>query len=153
RSYLGSCCYHSRSDGVIVCAILRSFLQSLLLRRSSAMIPYRIPSVRVIACLCLITLLIIPLSISPTTPVSASAILSRPQPSQANTHRQSRAVSSASPGIISIWGGARESIALKSDGTVWAWGLNDCSILGTGPCSKLGDGTAIQRNVPTQTHG
>ena len=54
--------------------------------------------------------------------------------------------------VISIWGGARESIVLKSDGTVWDWGINDC-ILGTGPCGKLGDGTTTERDMPVQVHG
>jgi alpha-tubulin suppressor-like RCC1 family protein len=59
---------------------------------------------------------------------------------------------SSPPGVISIWGGARETIALKSDGTVWTWGLNDC-VLGSGNCGKLGDGTKINRLIPTQVHG
>jgi YD repeat-containing protein len=54
--------------------------------------------------------------------------------------------------VVSIWGGARESIVLKSDGTVWNWGINDC-ILGSGPCGKLGDGTATERDMPVQVHG
>jgi alpha-tubulin suppressor-like RCC1 family protein len=60
---------------------------------------------------------------------------------------------SSSPSVISIWGGARESIALKSDGTVWDWGINNCGLLGTGSCGKLGDGTIIERHIPTQVHG
>lgn len=55
--------------------------------------------------------------------------------------------------VISLWGGARESIALKSDGTVWTWGLSSCSGLGTGACGKLGDGTSISRSLPIQVHG
>ena len=57
--------------------------------------------------------------------------------------------------MISLWGGARDSIALKSDGTVWTWGLNDCSTstFGTGECSKLGDGTKLNRLMPIQVHG
>jgi alpha-tubulin suppressor-like RCC1 family protein len=55
--------------------------------------------------------------------------------------------------VISIWGGARDTIALKSDGTVWTWGMNSCSVLGTGPCGKLGDGTEISRTTPVQVHG
>lgn len=31
---------------------------------------------------------------------------------------------------ISVWGGAQEAIALKSDGTVWTWGLNAWGELG-----------------------
>src|SRR5258708_6364248 len=62
----------------------------------------------------------------------------------------------ASPAlVISVWGGARESIALKSDGTVWTWGINDCDPIPftTGPCGKLGDGTSTERHVPVQVHG
>jgi alpha-tubulin suppressor-like RCC1 family protein len=55
--------------------------------------------------------------------------------------------------VISIWGGARETIALKSDGTVWTWGLNSCGGLGSGNCGKLGDGTEISRTIPIQVHG
>jgi YD repeat-containing protein len=60
---------------------------------------------------------------------------------------------SAAVQVISVWGGARESIALKSDGSVWTWGLNSCAGLGTGPCGKLGDGTQIDRWTPVQVHG
>lgn len=55
-------------------------------------------------------------------------------------------------GVISLWGGARESIALKADGTVWTWGINNC-ILGNGSCGKLGDGTILERDVPVEVHG
>ena len=63
------------------------------------------------------------------------------------------AVTASSPNVISIWGGARETIALKADGTVWTWGLNGCGSLGTGNCGKLGDGTEISRSIPVQVHG
>lgn len=55
--------------------------------------------------------------------------------------------------VISLWGGARSSIALKSDGTVWTWGANDCGLLGSGICGKLGDGTQISRSIPIHVHG
>lgn len=58
--------------------------------------------------------------------------------------------------VISLWGGARDSIALKADGTVWTWGMNDCNpgnALGGGVCGKLGDGTQTTRRVPVQVHG
>jgi len=45
-------------------------------------------------------------------------------------------------GIIAIAGGENHSIALKSDGTVWAWGYN-----GYG---QLGDGTYNTSNTPVQ---
>ncbi len=63
------------------------------------------------------------------------------------------------PGVISIWGGARDTIALKFDGTVWTWGMNNCDPnngsgqLGVGDCGKLGDGTLTSRNTPVQVHG
>ncbi len=60
---------------------------------------------------------------------------------------------SSTPQVTAIWGGARDSIALKTDGTVWTWGLNDCSMLGTGDCGKLGDGTKNSRLIPVQVHG
>ena len=41
--------------------------------------------------------------------------------------------------------GASHSLALKSDGTVWAWGLNNYG--------QLGDSTTTQRMSPTQTGG
>lgn len=68
-------------------------------------------------------------------------------------HPSINAASSAS--VISLWGGARESIVLKSDGTVWAFGINNCDPAGfsAGKCGKLGDGTQIARDVPVQVHG
>jgi alpha-tubulin suppressor-like RCC1 family protein len=63
------------------------------------------------------------------------------------------ALPASSANVRSIWGGARETIALKSDGTVWAWGLNSCGGLGSGNCGKLGDGTEISRTIPVQVHG
>jgi alpha-tubulin suppressor-like RCC1 family protein len=67
--------------------------------------------------------------------------------------RPAQAVSPAR--VISVWGGARDSIALKSDGTVWTWGINNCDPIPftTGPCGKLGDGSSTERHVPLQVHG
>jgi uncharacterized repeat protein (TIGR02543 family) len=48
-------------------------------------------------------------------------------------------------GVASIWGGAREVIVLKSDGTVWTWGYNS-----TG---QLGDGTTTYSSEPVQVQG
>jgi len=56
---------------------------------------------------------------------------------------------------VSIWGGAREVITLKADGTVWTWGLNASGELGNGntndswiPVQVLGaGGSGILNNV------
>jgi len=45
-------------------------------------------------------------------------------------------------GIIAIGGGLRHSIALKNDGTVWAWGDNGYGQLGTG--------NNASQNIPVQ---
>lgn len=46
--------------------------------------------------------------------------------------------------VIAIAAGMDHSLALRQDGTVWAWGVN---IAG-----ELGDGTTIERNTPVQVH-
>jgi len=48
-------------------------------------------------------------------------------------------------GIVMVAAGGYHSLALKSDGTVWAWGWN---IYG-----ELGDGTTTQHNSPVQIPG
>ena len=45
-------------------------------------------------------------------------------------------------GVTAIAAGDQFSMALKSDGTVWAWGDNDCG--------QLGDGTTTNRSTPVQ---
>jgi hypothetical protein len=45
-------------------------------------------------------------------------------------------------GVKSIAGGNLHSLALKNDGTLWAWGANDKD--------QLGDGTTIERHTPVQ---
>ena len=45
----------------------------------------------------------------------------------------------------SIWGGAREAITLKPDGTVWTWGLN--------AHGQLGNGTTTDSSLPVQVLG
>ncbi|MCL2679509.1 MAG: RCC1 repeat-containing protein, partial [Dehalococcoidia bacterium] len=47
--------------------------------------------------------------------------------------------------VIAISAGELHSLALKSDGTVWAWGYN-----GSG---QLGDGTTTNRSTPVQVSG
>jgi alpha-tubulin suppressor-like RCC1 family protein len=49
---------------------------------------------------------------------------------------------SALSGVTAIAGGFAHSLALKSDGTVWAWGYNSNG--------QLGDGTYTTRNTPVQ---
>jgi alpha-tubulin suppressor-like RCC1 family protein len=44
--------------------------------------------------------------------------------------------------VVSVAAGAYHSLALKSDGTVWAWGYN--------PYGNLGDNTVTTRLVPVQ---
>jgi alpha-tubulin suppressor-like RCC1 family protein len=47
--------------------------------------------------------------------------------------------------VISIAAGEVHSFALKSDGTVWAWGYN--------VCGQLGDGTTEEKTRPVQVLG
>lgn len=44
--------------------------------------------------------------------------------------------------VTAIAAGSTHSLAIKNDGTVWAWGLNSSG--------QLGDGTTTNRNVPVQ---
>ena len=48
-------------------------------------------------------------------------------------------------GIIAIAAGTEHSVALRDDGTVWAWGGNRYG--------QLGDGTTDERNRPVQVRG
>ncbi len=51
--------------------------------------------------------------------------------------------------VISLWGGARGTVVMKSDGTVWTWGGNIGGKLGIGQ-----DATATNRiPVPVEVHG
>src|SRR3989344_2420291 len=47
--------------------------------------------------------------------------------------------------VVAIAAGYNYSLALKSDGTVWAWGRNNYG--------QLGDGTTTQRTLPIQVSG
>ena len=61
----------------------------------------------------------------------------------------------AAPGaafVTSLWGGARESIALEADGTVWTWGMNDYGKLGIGTAS-IPPSASADVHVPVQVHG
>lgn len=48
-------------------------------------------------------------------------------------------------GVSAIARGNSHTVALKSDGTVWAWGFNTFG--------DLGDGSTLQRNTPVQARG
>jgi RHS repeat-associated protein len=48
-------------------------------------------------------------------------------------------------GITAIAAGGYHALALKNDGTVWAWGHNDLG--------ELGDGTTLDRSTPVQVSG
>jgi alpha-tubulin suppressor-like RCC1 family protein len=64
-----------------------------------------------------------------------------------------RAAPSASASkVVSIWGGARHLIVLKSDGTVWDWGYNLNGKLGDNTAST-GSDLSNDRHVPIQVHG
>lgn len=61
-------------------------------------------------------------------------------------------------GVVSLWGGARHCLVLKSDGTVWAWGMNVYGKLGDGTVSVYQGGfiTPVvdnDRHTPVQVHG
>lgn len=49
--------------------------------------------------------------------------------------------------VVSVWGGARGTIILKSDGTVWTWGANFDGKLG------IGDTNSVRSPVPLEVHG
>jgi hypothetical protein len=45
-------------------------------------------------------------------------------------------------GVVAVSGGVGDTLALRRDGTVWAWGRNESG--------QLGDGTTTPRAVPGQ---
>ena len=53
-------------------------------------------------------------------------------------------------GVVAIGVGNQHSVALKSDGTVWAWGYNGNGELGNG---TLPNGTHLNSSVPVQVLG
>jgi alpha-tubulin suppressor-like RCC1 family protein len=61
---------------------------------------------------------------------------------QINAVQVKASVSTFFTGVSLIAGGASHSLASKSDGTLWAWGLNSSN--------QLGDGTSTQRVFPVQ---
>jgi RHS repeat-associated protein len=55
--------------------------------------------------------------------------------------------------VLAIAGGGVHSLALKSDGTVWAWGWNDAQPLGgAADGGQLGDGTTTGRLAPIRVN-
>jgi alpha-tubulin suppressor-like RCC1 family protein len=51
------------------------------------------------------------------------------------------------PDVISVWGGARGTLILKSDGTVWTWGANFGGKLG------IGETNDARSTTPVEVHG
>jgi RHS repeat-associated protein len=62
-----------------------------------------------------------------------------------STDRSTPGQVSSLTGMTRVAGGYLHSLALKSDGTVWAWGANDFG--------ALGDGTRYQHSTPVQATG
>ncbi|MCP3065844.1 RCC1 repeat-containing protein, partial [Myxococcus sp. K38C18041901] len=61
------------------------------------------------------------------------------------THRNTPAMIPGLANIVAMSAGTRHSLALKADGTVWAWGFNDRG--------QLGDGSVMTRLSPVQVYG
>ena len=69
--------------------------------------------------------------------------------------REPVAAGPAAPtGVIDLWGGGSESIALKADGTVWTWGWDQYGMLGNGQ-GTLGAYTGTEHDswVPFEVLG
>ncbi len=47
--------------------------------------------------------------------------------------------------IVALAGGYHHTLALRADGTVWTFGLNDCG--------QLGDGSTERKHSPVQVTG
>jgi alpha-tubulin suppressor-like RCC1 family protein len=64
------------------------------------------------------------------------------------------AITTTPTGVIDLWGGGSESIALKSNGTVWDWGWNDYGMLGNGHgVDMFTTTTTYDSHVPFQVLG
>ena len=56
-------------------------------------------------------------------------------------------------GVVAIAAGGGHCLALRADGTVWAWGLNTGTPLPAPGGGQLGDGTLTHRSTPVQVVG
>ncbi len=84
--------------------------------------------------------------------VTVSAQTATLQPVQTDSDHVAAASSAAS--VIDLWGGAVESIALMSNGSVWTWGWNDYGILGNGHGLTMFDPSTLYDSVyPIQVLG
>jgi len=68
------------------------------------------------------------------------------------------AAQSSQPTVVSLWGGARHSIVLLSDGSIWDWGLNTWGKLGDGTASTYTSGFTTpaidhDHHTPVRVHG
>ncbi|HYO74172.1 MAG TPA: RCC1 repeat-containing protein, partial [Archangium sp.] len=61
------------------------------------------------------------------------------------TQRSTPVQVSGLSGVTALFAGLDHSVALRQDGTVWAWGGNSVG--------QLGDGTTTQRSTPAQVPG
>lgn len=67
---------------------------------------------------------------------------------------QQKNVAATPTGVIDLWGGAVESIALRSDGTVWTWGWSEFGTLGNGHgLSMMDSSTTYDSSIPFQVLG
>jgi alpha-tubulin suppressor-like RCC1 family protein len=72
----------------------------------------------------------------------------------ASTEQSKALAAPSSSGVIDLWGGAVESIALRADGTVWTWGWDDYGILGNAHGVTMFDPTTqFDSLVPSQVLG
>jgi len=84
----------------------------------------------------------------------AASLLLAPLLITASAGRQPAEAAAARSGVTDLWGGAIESIALRSDGTVWAWGWDEFGVLGNGHGVYMTDtSTLYDSPVPFEVLG